>query len=64
VSTRNPVAGSDNIFQKCRVLTYLAHRQFWDALFISAPIKVSNFKFSEQLGFELRRVACQNNFQD
>jgi len=51
VGTRNPVAGSDNI-QKCRVLTYLAYRQFWDPLLISATVKVSDFKFSTQLWFD------------
>jgi len=52
VGTRNPVAGSDNILQKCRVLTYLAYRQLWDPLLISAAVKVSDFKFSTQLGFD------------
>jgi len=52
VGARNPVAGSDNILQKCRFLPYLAFRQFWDPLLISATVKVCDFKFGTQLGFD------------
>ena len=52
MGTRYPVAGSDNILQKCMVLTYLEFGQFWDPLLISATVKVSDFKFGTQLGFD------------
>jgi len=41
VGTRNPVAGSDNILQKNRVLTYLAFRQFWDLYLFLQLLKLS-----------------------
>jgi len=49
VGTRNPVAGSDNVLKKCRVLPYLSFRQFWNPLLISVTVKVSDFKFGTQL---------------
>jgi len=30
----------------------MAFRQFWDPLFVSATIIVSDFKFGTQLGFD------------
>jgi len=52
VGTRNPVAGQIIFFEKCRVLPYLAFRQFWDPLLISATVIFSDFIFGTQLGFD------------
>jgi len=51
VGTRNPVAGSDNILQKCWVVTYLAYRQFWDppCLFLQ-PLELATSSLVHNLG--------------